>query len=252
VNLSPSLAWSVHLCREVNSRQAVFSDAPIDWKIKSQMICDLLNLCSLPVNDPSNQANKQRRQKHGSNNPAEQQKRVRRGPMPMPCRRRHAMHISSVDRSQRATRSCRRWPTAVSRRASFPFIGRCRQTSPSWVDREVHRSRTRATRTWASRQKKRESCERSKRRTDNEAASSVSFPRRTRSSSSRAFSNSAPRLSTRCFISVSIRRAGQRTRSIVNGHRINRLDVRRCRVRSNSRRRITRISRQPSKTCRSK
>jgi hypothetical protein len=38
----------------------IFSDAPIDLKIKSHMICDLLNLISLPCLDTSKYFNKQK------------------------------------------------------------------------------------------------------------------------------------------------------------------------------------------------
>jgi hypothetical protein len=53
-----------------------FSDAPIDLKIKTHMICDLLNLTSMPCTDPALYSNKQRQQKNESNSQSEQLKRV--------------------------------------------------------------------------------------------------------------------------------------------------------------------------------
>jgi hypothetical protein len=52
------------------------SDAPIDLKIKTHMICDLLNLSSIPCTDPAIYSNKQRQQKIDSNCQSEQLKRV--------------------------------------------------------------------------------------------------------------------------------------------------------------------------------
>ncbi len=53
-----------------------FSDAPIDLKIKTHMICDLLNLSSIPCTDPAVYSNKQRQQKTESLSQSEQLKRV--------------------------------------------------------------------------------------------------------------------------------------------------------------------------------
>ncbi len=52
------------------------SDAPIDLKIKTHMICDLLNLSSIPCTDPAIYSNKQRQQKNDLNSQSEQLKRV--------------------------------------------------------------------------------------------------------------------------------------------------------------------------------
>ena len=54
----------------------MFSDAPIDLKIKSHMICDLLNLCSFPCADPSLSSSKQQR-KTEPNAPSDAMKKVR-------------------------------------------------------------------------------------------------------------------------------------------------------------------------------
>jgi hypothetical protein len=54
----------------------LFSDAPIDLKIKTHMICDLLNLSSMSCTDPAIYSNKQRQQKNDSNSQSEQLKRV--------------------------------------------------------------------------------------------------------------------------------------------------------------------------------
>jgi hypothetical protein len=52
------------------------SDAPTDWKIKTHMIWDLLNLSSIPCTDPAIYSNKQRQQKADPNSKSEQIKRV--------------------------------------------------------------------------------------------------------------------------------------------------------------------------------
>jgi hypothetical protein len=57
-------------------KKKYFSDAPIDLKIKTHMICDLLNLTSMPCTDPALYSNKQRQQKNESNSQSEQLKRV--------------------------------------------------------------------------------------------------------------------------------------------------------------------------------
>ncbi|CAF1166830.1 unnamed protein product [Rotaria sordida] len=62
---------------EVNLSPSLGCDAPIDLKIKTHMICDLLNLTSMPCTDPAIYSNKQRQQKNESNSQPDQLKRRR-------------------------------------------------------------------------------------------------------------------------------------------------------------------------------
>lgn len=63
---------------EVNLSPSLACDAPIDLKIKSHMICDLLNLCSFPSVDPSIYSTKQRfQQKSDSTHQNDQMKKRR-------------------------------------------------------------------------------------------------------------------------------------------------------------------------------
>ncbi|CAF1277351.1 unnamed protein product [Rotaria sp. Silwood1] len=62
---------------EVNLSPSLGCDAPIDLKIKTHMICDLLNLTSMPCQDPAIYSNKQRQQKNESISQSDQLKRRR-------------------------------------------------------------------------------------------------------------------------------------------------------------------------------
>ncbi|CAF4264552.1 unnamed protein product [Rotaria socialis] len=62
---------------EVNLSPSLGCDAPIDLKIKTHMICDLLNLTSMPCTDPAIYSNKQRQQKNESVSQSDQLKRRR-------------------------------------------------------------------------------------------------------------------------------------------------------------------------------
>ncbi len=55
--------WGSCLTQPIRSAAYDWSDAPIDLKIKTHMICDLLNLSSIPCTDPAIYSNKQRQQK---------------------------------------------------------------------------------------------------------------------------------------------------------------------------------------------
>lgn len=107
VNLSPSLAWCVSLSLSLLliDLSSFFSDAPIDLKIKSHMICDLLNLCSLPSTDPSIYSTKQRFQKADPNNHQnEQMKKVSLLLSPSSSPLQMSMLVFSVVRSPLVTR----------------------------------------------------------------------------------------------------------------------------------------------------